>query len=191
MANMKLRTSPSPIGRQRGASSMFITVILVLVVMLLAVTAAVLSNTQFKLAGNLQFENQAFNLGEGAVATAENWLATGTYAKNKGFTSYGTDDPALPYIFPIGHLTADPLTMTWSDSNSLRLDADTPAKQRYLIEKYGNCNTTPGESAAIGGTKYNEPQTVDLFRISARGASAKGTVKFHQTIYAVKANHCE
>jgi len=54
--------------RQRGASSLFLTVILVMVVMMLAVTAAVLSNTQFRLAGNLQFENIAFNLAEGAVA---------------------------------------------------------------------------------------------------------------------------
>ena len=80
--------------RQRGASSLFITVILVLVLMLLAVTAAVLSSTQFKLAGNLQYENIAFNLAEGALASAENWLSTkdgnGTYtnARNANFTTY-------------------------------------------------------------------------------------------------------
>ena len=61
-----------------------------MVVMLLAVTAAVLSNTQFRLAGNLQFENIAFNLAEGAIAAAENWLSTGTNAKNGGFTTYST-----------------------------------------------------------------------------------------------------
>ena len=70
------RTGRSGPGRQRGASSLFITVILVLVVMLLAVTAAVLSSTQFKLAGNLQYENVAFNLAEGALASAESWLST-------------------------------------------------------------------------------------------------------------------
>ena len=73
--------------RQRGASSLFLTVILVMVVMLLAVTAAVLSNTQFRLAGNLQFENIAFNLAEGAIASAENWLSSGTNGKDGGFTT--------------------------------------------------------------------------------------------------------
>jgi len=190
MTHMKLRTSPSPIGRQRGASSMFITVILVLVVMLLAVTAAVLSNTQFKLAGNLQFENQAFNLGEGAVATAENWLATGSHATDEKFTTHDAADK--PYLYPNGYLAAnslDPMTMTWSDSNSLAVGGDD--SQRYLIEKYGNCNTMPGESVTLGQTLSTTPQKVDVFRISARGASAKGTVKFHQTIYAVKADHCK
>ena len=189
MTHMKPRTHPSPITRQRGASSMFITVILVLVVMLLAVTAAVLSNTQFKLAGNLQFENQAFNLGEGAVATAENWLATGTHATDQEFENY---DATKPHLYPRYHLannSLDPMTMTWSDSNSLAVGGND--SQRYLIEKYGNCNTMPGESVTLGQTLSTTPQKVDVFRISARGASAKGTVKFHQTIYAVKADHCK
>jgi Tfp pilus assembly protein PilX len=86
-------------GKQRGASSLFLTVILVMVVMLLAVTASVLSNTQFRLAGNLQFENIAFNLAETAVASAENWLSTDTNAKNGGFTTRSDTTPAL---YPIG-----------------------------------------------------------------------------------------
>jgi len=184
MTHMKLRTSPSPIGRQRGASSMFITVILVLVVMLLAVTAAVLSNTQFKLAGNLQFENEAFNLGEGAVATAESWLATGTHSKDGKFTTHDAEDK--PYLYPIGYLAAnslDPMTMTWSDSNSLAVGGNDG--QRYLIEKYGADNQPLGTGLDSGGRLNTGCQKVNVFRISARGTSAKGTVKFHQTIYSV------
>jgi Tfp pilus assembly protein PilX len=79
--------------KQRGASSLFLTVILVMVVMLLAVTASVLSSTQFRLAGNLQFENIAFNLSETAVASAENWLSTGANAKNDGFTTRSDSAP--------------------------------------------------------------------------------------------------
>jgi len=180
---MKPRAKANGPRRQRGASSLFITVILVLVVMLLAVTAAVLSSTQFKLAGNLQYENIAFNLAEGALASAENWLSTGTYAKKKGFTSYGTDDPALPHIYPIGHLTANPLTMTWTDSNSLQIDAD--GAQRYLIEKYGADNQPLGTGLDSGGRPLTGCQKVDVFRITTRGTSAKGTVKFVQTTYSV------
>ena len=182
MTHMKPRTHRSPIARQRGASSMFITVILVLVVMLLAVTAAVLSNTQFKLAGNLQFENEAFNLGEGAVATAESWLATGTHSKDGKFTTYVTGS----YLYPIGYLAAnslDPMTMTWTDSNSLAVGGNN--SQRYLIEKYGADNRPLGTGLDTGGRLNTGCQKVNVFRISARGTSAKGTVKFHQTIYSV------
>ena len=182
-SQLKARTAPSPIRRQRGASSMFITVVLVLVIMLLGVTAATLSNTQFKLAGNLQFENQAFNLGEGAVATAESWLSAGTNGRNASFKTYSSD---APHLYPIGHLAAaglDPLTMTWTNSNSFAVGGD--VNQRYLIEKYGADNRPLGVESAEGVRESTYCQKVDVFRISARGASAKGTVKFHQTIYSV------
>ncbi len=177
------RSDPGVLARQRGASSMFITVVLVLVVMLLAVTAAMLSNTQFKLAGNLQFANQAFNLGEGAVATSENWLATGTNVKNPRFTTYATD---APYLYPIGYLAANnlnPMTMAWSNANSFAVGGNDD--QRYLIEKYGADNQPLGTGLDAGGRPLTGCQKVDVFRISTRGASAKGTVKFHQTIYSV------
>ena len=174
--------------RQRGASSLFITVILVLVVMLLAVTAAVLSSTQFKLAGNLQYENIAFNLAEGALATAENWLSTkdttGYYAnaKNAKFTTYETNS----YLYPIDYLATnsiDPLTMTWTDSNSLKLDTD--GAQRYLVEKYGADNQPLGTGLDSGGRPLTVCQKVDVFRITTRGTSAKGTTKLVQTTYSV------
>jgi len=175
-------------GRQRGASSLFITVILVLVVMLLAVTAAVLSSTQFKLAGNLQYENIAFNLAEGALAPAENWLSTqdaaGSYAnaKNAAFTTYVSGG----YFYPIGYLAAnslDPLTMTWTDSNSAKVNgSDT---QRYLIEKYGADNQPLGTGMDSGGRPLTVCQKVDVFLISTRGTSAKGTTKLVQTTYSV------
>lgn len=166
--------------RQRGASSLFLTVVLVMVVMLLAVTAAVLSNTQFRLAGNLQFENIAFNLAEGAIATAENWLSTGTNAKNDAFTTRTTAAPAL---YPIGSLTSDPLTMTWADANSAKVDA--AGDQRYLIEKYGADNQPLGTGLDTGGRPLTGCQKVDVFLISAQGKSARGTSKSVQTIYSV------
>jgi Tfp pilus assembly protein PilX len=174
--------------RQRGASSLFITVILVLVVMLLAVTAAVLSSTQFKLAGNLQYENIAFNLADGALASAESWLTTqdavGKYpnAKDAKFTTY----TANSYLYPINYLSTnsiDPLTMTWTDSNSRNLDG--AGAQRYLIEKYGADNQPLGTGLDTGGRPLTVCQKVDLFRVTTRGTSAKGTTKFVQTTYSV------
>lgn len=169
--------------RQRGASSLFLTVILVMVVMLLAVTAAVLSNTQFRLAGNLQFENVAFNLAEGAIATAENWVSTGTNAKSGGFTTYSSSTPQL---FPIGYLATsslDPLTMTWADTNSTKVD--TAGDQRYLIEKYGADNQPLGSGLDSGGRPLTGCQKVDVFLVSAAGKSARGTSKLLQTTFSV------
>ena len=186
--------------RQRGASSLFITVILVLVVMLLAVTAAVLSSTQFKLAGNLQYENIAFNLAEGALASAENWLstkngATYTNARNANFATYTEGS----YYYPIGSLAAqtpalDPQTMTdanWSsyaravNADGSTSNPDPDGTGRYLIEKYGADNQPLGTGLEVGGRPLSGCQKVDVFLISARGTSAKGTTKLVQTTYSV------
>jgi len=174
------RSPISRTNRQRGASSLFLTVILVMVVMLLAATAAMLSNTQFRLAGNLQFENIAFNLSESAIASAENWLSSGTNAKNDGFTTRSNSTPAL---YPIGNLTADPLTMTWADTNSTVVDSD--ESKRYLIQKYGADNQPLGTGLDTGGRPLTGCQKVDVFLISARGTSARGTSKSVQTTYSV------
>lgn len=176
------RSGKPGIQRQRGASSLFITVILVLVVMLLAVTAAVLSSTQFKLAGNLQYENVAFNLAEGALASAESWLATDTNAKSAGFATYSAD---VPYLYPIGYLAAinvDPLTMAWTDSNSFKVGGDD--NQRYLIEKYGADNQPLG-TGMDQGRPLTGCQKVDVFLITTRGTSVKGTMKLVQTTFSV------
>jgi Tfp pilus assembly protein PilX len=177
------------IRRQRGASSLFITVILVLVVMLLAVTAAVLSNTQFKLAGNLQYENIAFNLAEEALASAESWLSTrdsaAAYA-NATSDAFKTRSNDVPHLYPIGYLATnniDPLTMTWSNSNSLAVNGDDT--KRYLIEKYGADNVPLGVGVDSGGRVNTGCQKVDVFRITTRGASAKGTMKLVQTTYSL------
>ena len=176
--------SPIPgTNRQRGASSLFLTVILVMVVMLLAATASVLSSTQFRLAGNLQFENIAFNLAETAVASAENWLGTGTNAKNDGFTTRSDSTPAL---YPIGYLTAnslDPLTMTWANTNSTVVDGDD--NKRYIVEKYGADNQPLGTGLDTGGRPLTGCQKVDVFLVTARGVSARGTSKSMQTTYSV------
>ena len=177
---MRAKVKPIELRRQRGVSSLFITVILVLVVMLLAVTASVLSNTQFKLAGNIQFEHVAVSRSERAIATAESWLKTGTNAKNASFTTYSTD---TPYLYPIGSLTADPLTMTWTDSNSLAVSGND--NRRYVIEKYGSDNQPLGTGLDDHGRPLTGCQKVDVFRISSRGLSAKGTVKFLQTTYSI------
>lgn len=68
--------------RRQSGSSLVIALIILIVLMILGVGAVMTANSQFKMAGNLQFENQAKNNAENQLATAENWLNT-----NGGATS--------------------------------------------------------------------------------------------------------
>jgi len=107
----------NPYRRQSG-STLIISLIILIILMLLGVTAITTSDTQYKLAGNLQFENAAMNNAETAISAAETWLATGTNYNNTALTT--TYDAATPHLYPIG-VAGDPLTMTWSDSNSIQV----------------------------------------------------------------------
>ena len=61
--------------RQSGAT-LVIALIILIVLMILGIGAVMTANSQFKMAGNLQFENQAKNAAENQLAIAEAWLNT-------------------------------------------------------------------------------------------------------------------
>lgn len=170
---------------QSGATLVTSLLILVLI-MILGVTAMTTSDTQFRLAGNVQFEDSAMNNAETAITTAENWLATGSNFRNAGFTTYTT---ATAHLHPIGHLATlaapanDPLTMVWSDSNSVLLS--TGSNQRYLIELVTLNSRLQGSSMALGPRRSAGCNQVDTFLITARGQSARGATKFVQSYYSV------
>ena len=60
---------------QRG-SSLVVSMIMLGVLMLMGVGAVVVSNTQYRMAGNFQFQNLAMSSAESALSQAENWIAT-------------------------------------------------------------------------------------------------------------------
>lgn len=182
-----MRHAPSPQKTQTG-STLVVSLIILIVLMMLGVTAMNTSDTQYKLAGNLQFENAALNNTETSIATAENWLASGTNARASGFTTYNS--AATPHIYPIGYLEAlaapgnDVLTMPWSDSNSAEVTPGDPT-QRYIIERMSTDNILTGSSAAIGGRPSSGCNKVNTYRITARGTSARGATKYIQSYYSV------
>lgn len=177
-----------PPSSERG-STLVISLIVLIILMLLGVAAMNTSDTQFKLAGNLQFENLALNNAETAVATAEALLADGSTYKDPGLVL--ARSAATPEFYPPGTLGtpgSDPLTtvlaMTWDDSNSAKL-GDSDTDQRYLIE-----TLSTGESLPIGNQCSNcRPNAscnkVNTYRIIARGASKRGAVKFIESYYSV------
>ncbi len=164
--------------RQQGATLVIALLILVLI-MMIGITAVSTSNTQYKLAGNLQFEDGAMNNAETAVSTAENWLATGTNYNNAGFTTYNAT--ASPQLLPIG-TSNNPLNMTWSTSNSLSLGDDT---QRYLIQQLSTNNLLMGSSAAVGRQGISVCDKVNTYLITGRGTTHRGATKLVQSYYSV------
>ena len=189
--------------RQKGATLVIALLILVLV-MMIGITAVSTSNTQFKLAGNLQFEDSALNNAEAATTAAEIWLTSGTNAASAGFTTYKQN--ASPHLLPIGYLAGlvspanSPLSMDWYDSvdqattnshkaNSISLnDPITGARnpsQRYFIELMSIGNRLQGSSQVTGGRASSGCNQVNTYLITARGLSARGATKFVQSYFSV------
>ena len=186
---------PPPPARQRGATLVIALLILVLI-MMIGITAVSTSNTQYKLAGNLQFEDVAINNAEVAIAAAESWLSTDPNHVDPGFTAAGPNpDPAKPRILP---RTADPtvratrdrlaFNLNWSDAAAADLFSATVAgntSQRYYIELMSVNNRLQGSSAGQGSRTSVGCNQVNTFLITGRGASARGATKLVQSYYAV------
>lgn len=165
-------------GTQRGA--VLVTALIILgLLMLISASAMMMANTQFKVAGNGQFQNLAMSDAENAVAAAENWLNA-----NSTSAAFGTAD--LPGTYPY-QATIDPLTMTWDDSTSVRLDA--AGNQRYAIELFMKNRTLPtnsvGQCSSYG--MVAPCPKVNLYRITGRGVSRGGATSVVQSFYALRA----
>lgn len=168
--------------RQKGATLVIALLVLVLI-MMIGIAAVSTSNTQYKLAGNLQFEDGAMNNAEIAVSAAENWLATGNNYNSAGFTTY--DSVNSPHLYPItstAAMVANPLTASWSDSNSVGVSGDT---QRYQIQLKSTNNLLMGSSAAVGRQATSYCSKVNTYLITGRGITHRGATKFVQSFYSV------
>ena len=167
--------------RQRGAAQLFITIVLLAVIMMLGITATIISSTQFKLAGNLQFENQAFDNAEAAAAKGLSWLTTGCNGQNYVI---GNATYLLAVPKTAGHI--DAFNFDWDSKAATVVDSS----RQYVIQlmavdvKLGGLGT--GQPASFNDQRGN------LFRITSRGTSAKGTARIVQTnVYVKKEKACE
>lgn len=180
MSRLSVRRFPA---RQKGATLVIALLILVLI-MMIGITAVSTSDTQFKLAGNLQFEDSALNNAEAAIAEGERWLSTGTNYLDAAFTAA---DPAKPHLLPRtvprpASRDTDPLTLAWADTNSLSV-ANT--NQRYRIEQMSRNNKLTGSSQVVGGRVSTICNQVNTYLITGRGVSARGATKLVQSYYSV------
>ena len=171
-----MSTRPS-LHRQSGVS-LVTALIIVAVLGMMGVAGVMIANTQFRMAGNLQFQSAAMSDAESALATAENWLPT-NFA-NEGFARAGT-----PGLYPAGS-APDPLTTAWDDRTSVRVDA--AGNQRYMIELYLAGRTLPTNSVVqcnSYGTNAPCPK-VNVYRILSRGVSRGGATRLIESYFAVR-----
>jgi type IV pilus assembly protein PilX len=174
-----MRATPTTRLHQQGASLM-VTLVMLAVLMVAGVTAYVASNTQFRMAANLQFQNIALGSAESALARAESWIAANY--NNAGFTTGGT-----PGLYPTG-TAPDPLNITWDDTNSVKVDLS--GSQRYMIEQIIADRVLPSNSIGscnVYGMSGPCPR-VNVYRLTARGTSILGTAKVVQSVYTVRIN---
>lgn len=166
--------------RNQAGSSLVVSMIMLVVLMLMGVGAMVVSNTQFRMAGNLQFQNLAMNNAESALAQAEHWIAL-------NHTSPDLVTRVNGGLYPSG-TAPDAYTMAWNDTTSEPVDAF--GNQRYIIEMLAADRVLPSNSITtcnVYGLSGPCPR-VNVYRISARGSSVRGSVKIVQSVFTVRIN---
>ncbi|MFA6061539.1 MAG: PilX N-terminal domain-containing pilus assembly protein [Gallionella sp.] len=176
--------------RQSG-STLIISMIILILLMMLGVTAMKTSDTQFQLAGNLQFEDSAMNNAETALVAAETWLQANF--RNPGLLTDTCNSRSVSHLYPLNTAVAPPApclsaeapltTMAWNDTDSLQNGANDG--QRYFIELMSVNNRLIGSGATIGGHASAGCNQVNTYRVTARGTSARGASKFVQSFYSV------
>ncbi|MGP1677522.1 MAG: pilus assembly PilX family protein [Burkholderiales bacterium] len=177
--------------RQRGIS-LVTTLVMLVAVMVLGLSAILVSKSDFMLSGNLQFQSAALNEAEAAAVAAERWLAVNggrnVTTNVPGFSTYSS---ATPHLYPLGsNIATAAMTMSWSDSNSKippdpdGTDPGNSTTQRYLIELLASDRTLIPTSLNVGGRQASGCNKVNVYRIIAQGGSARGASKFVQSIYS-------
>jgi len=173
---MIMRNYKNNIDRQSG-STLIISMIILGVIMLIGVTSMLISETQYKLSANLQFEDKALNNGEEAINDAEKLLVTiGGATHESTFTTatkgYYTSKPP------------EPLTLKWDDTNSVKLGSDSPPT-RYMIQQVRLGIKDAGEGINTGGRSSSCGKGINTFLITARGTGPRGTYKYIQSYVGV------
>jgi Tfp pilus assembly protein PilX len=163
--------------RQTG-STLVVSMMVLILILMMGIAAMVTSDTQFKLSGNLQFGDVALNNAESAIAQAEQELNKPLFCLSAGFDSYSA---ATPHVYPIS-ATLSPLTMAWSDGNTMQAADDTQRYTIQLISKNVSLNTS---GLGVGGRSSAPSNRVNTYLITARGTSARGSVKYVQSYYRV------
>lgn len=164
---------------QRG-STLVVSMIMLVVLMLLGVMSMTTSDTAYKLAGNLQFENNALNNSEAALSDAENSLKNGAIDINHAdFSAASSVTAAASGFYPEG-ANIDPFNMAWDATDSVGNDT-----QRRIVQLMSEDTVQIGENYVEGTPQSSACNKVNTYMITARGTSARGSTKFVRSYYSV------
>lgn len=173
-----LKINSSARRMHQGGSTLIVAMMILILIMMMGITAMVTSDTQFKLAGNLQFEDAAMNNAEAAINAAESQLLNISYSTSAGFDNYSAGTPEQ---YPIAS-TVDPLSMSWSDTNSQKVGDDS---KRYIIQMISKNVSLTTSGLGVGGRASALPSVVNTYLITARGTSLRGSTKYLQSYFKV------
>lgn len=186
----EMRRAPN---RQRG-STLVISLMVLILLMLVTVGSMLSSDTQFRLAGNLQFQNEALTQVENTLASAEAELAAPAappagWDISRDELRFGVDNSgnalSTKYYARRAVSTAptapDSLTDYWTNSNSIEVATG----QRYRAEWLGRNKTLTGEDTSIGSRTIGPCLKVNTYRVSSRVEGNRGASKTAESIYSV------
>lgn len=164
---------------QRG-STLIISMIILAVLMLIGVTSMITSDTAFRLAGNLQFQDIALNSAEATMSTVENNLKAGTINPNDSrFFVTAPLAASSSGLYPM-NAGISPIDLSWDNDHSA-----TTTQGRYIVELMSTNSILIGSSVTVGGTPSYACNKVNTYRITARGTGLRGATKLVQSYYSV------
>lgn len=165
------------ISAQRG-STLVISMIMLVVLMLLGVMSMSTSDTAYKLAGNLQFHNNALNNAEAALSDVENGLKSGAIDINHADFTAASMVAAASGFYPMG---ADAISMVnWDNA-----DSAATATGRRIVQLMSTETVQFGENYINGIPQSSECKKVNTYRITARGEGGRGAQRTVRSYYSV------
>lgn len=187
------RVLPSSPVHQRGATLVVALIVLVLI-MMIGIMAITSSDTQYRLAANLQYEDVSMNNAEMALHDAERWLSV---PANRDDAAFLVADATRPHLLPMLPETATaaeraarenlPFTMDWDSAMRVVLpgEAANLDVRRYYIEMMSTNSRLRGSSASVGSLAVASCNRVNTYQITARGEAARGANKIVQSYFGV------
>lgn len=164
------KSKKQSISHQRGLA-LLMSLVILLVLTLLGITAMNTANLQTLMTGNSQYQTTALNTAESVIRTAEDVV----------LAFIGTPGATYPasgyYNIPAG---AAPINLTTFDWDAA--DVITAGTSKYIIEFTGT-EELDSASKAWRQDQGIVGDDVSVFRITARTPSTRGAVRYVQSIF--------
>ncbi len=165
-------------GQQRGAV-MIISLIMLVIITLLAVSAVQTSNLEVLMATNTQARASALATAENSLVDGELWIIT-NYPGTPLFdwsADAGAVDEDGKYI--VGDIVSSVDDIAWTVAPAVGYELS-PNGNQYALEYLGPF-TTLGSSLTVGVPASNKRY---LYRVTGRGVFGSGGTRFVQSVFA-------